>query len=227
MSSHSAKQTVYSIMCIKVTTSGENITVWKWILQGFLFGPRPNQTLSPTNSPSEPSPAPLMMFAVFFFYTCFIVETLTTFGCVGGQTPVKQTFGICKIHSKMLKAALTAAKYHPRCETCTDFIQTELFFSFPNKSLWSQGKESGREGSQSKETESPQADKKAQSAKTHQKTKSTKTHEETEGTQSHQEAQGDDHGAARQHESVPGGQRGGAGDWKYLGHMYVKCTALY
>lgn len=46
---------------------------------------------------------------------------------------------------------------------------------------WSQSKESGREGSQGKETESPKADQKAQTAKTHQKTKSAETHKEAKG----------------------------------------------
>lgn len=99
----------------------------------FSFGPRPNQTLSWTHAPTEPSPAPLMMFAVGFFYTCFIVKTWTAFGRVGGQTPMKQTFGIYKIHSKMLKVAITAAKCIILAARRVDFIQTKLFFSISVK----------------------------------------------------------------------------------------------
>lgn len=92
------------------------------------------------------------------------------------------------------------------------------FFFFLN---WSQGKESSREGSQSKETESPKADQKAQTAKTHQKTKSAETHKEAKGAQGHQETKGSNHSAAQHQASVCGGRRGEADDWAGLGHVYV------
>lgn len=97
-----------------------------------------------------------------------------------------------------------------------------MFISLLNLFFWSQGKESSREGSQSKETESPEAHKKAKSPKTHQKTQSTKTNKEAQGAQSHQETKGSHHHLAASHQaSISGGGRREAADWTGLGHMYV------
>lgn len=96
-----------------------------------------------------------------------------------------------------------------------------MFISLLNLFFWSQGKESSREGSQSKETESPEAHKKAKGPETHQKTQSTKTNKEAKGAQSHQETKGSHHSAASHQASISGGGRREAADWTGLGHMYV------